>query len=612
MHCSIDNDRGRWSAQIIYLWLGWFCFGSSFAVADESQSSRGLTDTTATAHVQLHSVGLAETKWTHGLWADRFETCRKNSLPTLATIMLGEHASQTPSQYLGNFNVAAGKVQGKHRGASFNDGDFYKWLEAVAAVFAATKDPTLDRMMDECIESIAAAQRPDGYLQTSIILRQCAGDAAAKPFTDPLQFEAYNLGHLLTAACIHYRATGKTSLLDVARKAADYFNALLAQPTPQLARCAICPSHYMGTIELYRTTGEAKYLEMAKRLIELRDLVRDGTDDNQDRIPFRRQREAVGHAVRANYLYAGAADVYAETGDESLLVPLKAIWDNMVHEKMYVTGACGALFDGASPDGSKDQSQSAASIRLTAATISCPTARPTTKPAPPSAMCCGTGGCCKLPAKPNMPTSWNWPSTTPCWPAKAWMANRSSTTNTLRQLDTMPADLRWSAHPPTVLQQLLLSAEPGDARLPRSLTMPMAKPTTACGSTCTGGNVLDTTVGGETLKLTQETDYPWDGQHQNHGECGANEGLLDRAAHTGMVEGCGARRRGHATQRAVVAGNVFQTESAVEARRRFGIAASHASAMLQAHPLVEEGRNQVAVQRGPLVYCLESPDLPAG
>ena len=139
MHCSIDNDRCRWSAQIIYLCLGWFCFGSSSAVADESHSPRGLTDTTATAHVQLHSVGLAETKWTHGLWADRFETCRKNSLPSLATIMLG--TDQAPSQYLGNFNIAAGVGQGKHRGASFNDGDFYKWLEAVAAVYAVTKDP---------------------------------------------------------------------------------------------------------------------------------------------------------------------------------------------------------------------------------------------------------------------------------------------------------------------------------------------------------------------------------------------------------------------------------------------------------------------------------------
>ena len=217
---------------MIFLWLGWFCFGSTSVVADESKSSRGLTDPTATAHVQLHSVGLAETKWTHGLWADRFETCRKNSLPQMGKIIVG--TDQAPSQYLQNFRIAAGLAEGKRRGTSFNDGDTYKWLEAVAAVYAVTKDPELDRQMDDAIRAIAAAQRPDGYLQTSIIVHQRTGDATAKPFTDPLQFEAYNVGHLLTAACIHYRATGKTSLLDVARKAADYFDDLLAQPTPQL------------------------------------------------------------------------------------------------------------------------------------------------------------------------------------------------------------------------------------------------------------------------------------------------------------------------------------------------------------------------------------------
>ncbi len=170
MHCSIDNDRCWWSARIIVLLLGWFGFGSSSALADESQSSRGLTDTTATAHVQLHSVGLAETKWTHGLWADRFETCRQNSLPQLGKIMLG--TDQAPSQYLQNFRIAAGLAEGKRRGASFNDGDTYKWLEAVAAVYVVTKDPELDRQMDDAIRAIAAAQRPDGYLQTSVILRQ--------------------------------------------------------------------------------------------------------------------------------------------------------------------------------------------------------------------------------------------------------------------------------------------------------------------------------------------------------------------------------------------------------------------------------------------------------
>src|SRR5262249_55046771 len=146
-------------------------------------------------------------------------------------------------------------------------------------------------------------------------------------------------------------------LLDVAVKAADFLAGELANPTPALARSAVCPAHYMGAIELYRTTRDRKHLALARALFELRDRVTEGTDDNQDRIPFRKQREAVGHAVRANYLYAGAADVDAETGDPTLRELLEAIWNDVVHRKMYVTGACGALYDGASPDGSAKQDQ---------------------------------------------------------------------------------------------------------------------------------------------------------------------------------------------------------------------------------------------------------------
>src|SRR5207248_190167 len=137
----------------------------------------------------------------------------------------------------------------------------------------------------------------------------------------------------------------------------DFLGRAVERPTPELARSAVCPSHYMGTVELYRTTRDRKYLALAVKLLDLRDTASGGTDDNQDRLPFRKQTEAVGHAVRANYLYAGAADVYAETGDETLLRPLERIWSNVVTRKMYVTGACGALYDGASPDGSPDQKQ---------------------------------------------------------------------------------------------------------------------------------------------------------------------------------------------------------------------------------------------------------------
>ena len=107
----------------------------------------------------------------------------------------------------------------------------------------------------------------------------------------------------------------------------------------------------MGVVEMYRATGNPRYLELSKNLIDIRGMVENGTDDNQDRIPFRDQYRAMGHAVRANYLYAGVADVYAETGEQQLMKNLTSIWNDIVTRKMYVTGACGALYDGTSPDG---------------------------------------------------------------------------------------------------------------------------------------------------------------------------------------------------------------------------------------------------------------------
>src|SRR5690606_39197016 len=141
----------------------------------------------------------------------------------------------------------------------------------------------------------------------------------------------YNMGHLITTACIHYRTTGKRALLDCAIKAADYIERLCAGRPVELARNAICPSHYMGVIELYRITRDPRYLKLGEQLIEIRSLVPpgDGSDHNQDRLPFREMKEAVGHAVRANYLYAGVADVFAENGDRSLYETLAALSENV-------------------------------------------------------------------------------------------------------------------------------------------------------------------------------------------------------------------------------------------------------------------------------------------
>ncbi len=126
-----------------------------------------------------------------------------------------------------NFEIAAGKDTGSHNGPPFHDGDFYKLLEGVTSLYAVTKDKHLETMLDTAIATIAACQRADGYIHTPVLIEERKQTNKEKAFADRLNFETYNLGHLMTAGCIHYRATGKRTLLDVAIKAADYLDKFL-------------------------------------------------------------------------------------------------------------------------------------------------------------------------------------------------------------------------------------------------------------------------------------------------------------------------------------------------------------------------------------------------
>ena len=194
--------------------------------------------------------------------------------------------------------------------------------------------------------------------QQTVVGTKVGAEDEKGAFANRLNFETYNLGHLMMAGIVHKRATGKCTLFDVAVKATDFLCHFYETASAELARNAICPSHYMGVVEMYRATGNPRYLELSQNLINIRGMVENGTDDNQDRVPFREQYNAMGHAVRSNYLYAGVADVYTETGEQQLMDNLTSIWSDIVNRKMYVTGACGALYDGTSPDGTNYQPDS--------------------------------------------------------------------------------------------------------------------------------------------------------------------------------------------------------------------------------------------------------------
>jgi hypothetical protein len=173
---------------------------------------KGLTDTYNSSFSPLSSVDMGDIVWTSGFWAERLAVCRTAMVPHLWQTYTNPQVSHS----FKNFEIAAGLDTGSHAGPPFHDGDFYKLLEAVASLYAVTKDKQLDALMDQVIPVIARSQREDGYIHTPVMIAQRSSKSGAKEFEDRLNFETYNMGHLMTAACIHYRATGKKTLLNIA------------------------------------------------------------------------------------------------------------------------------------------------------------------------------------------------------------------------------------------------------------------------------------------------------------------------------------------------------------------------------------------------------------
>jgi DUF1680 family protein len=575
----------------------------------EQASGQVVADTTHSKFAVIEPIGLDEVRWTEGFWADRLDVCHNKSVPAMWELM----RDGTYKPFLEHFLIAAGKAKGDYHGAQWNDGDFYKWLEAAIATYAVTKDTELERAINTSIAAISAAQRDDGYLHTPVLIRERNGDTSAKPFENRLNFEMYNMGHLITTACLHYRLTHKTDLLDVAEKAASFLINTFSNPTPELARNSVCPSHYMAAVELYRTTGKPEYLKLAQTFLEMRNLVTDGGDDNQDLVPFTEQHEAVGHAVRANYLYAGAADLYAETGEQELLTPLTTIWENMTQKKLYITGACGALYDGASPDGSSDQGNITRVHQAFGRNYQLPntTAHNET--------CANIAG-----------AMWNWRMFLLTGEAKyidlvelalynsilsgvSLSGTEYFYVNPLRVVEPLPVELRFPRArqkfftsfccPPNVVRTI---AEVGGYAY--------SKTDDAILVNLYGSNTLETDLSAGKVKLTQTTNYPWDGKVKiTVDECPDQEFAIKL-----RIPGwCGdASMSPSPVLRGGARGGGLEPGTYVELRRKWKpgdtieLDLLMPAEFIEANPLVEETTNQVAIKRGPIVYCLESTDLP--
>ena len=255
-----------------------------------------------------------------------------------------------------NFAKAAGVMAGPHEGIFFNDSDVFKVVEGAAYSLSLHPDCNLDAYLDDLIAKIAGAQEDDGYLYTARTIDPGAMDPEREGLTRwsnlRVNHELYNVGHLYEAAVAHHQATGKRTLLDVAIRNAELIDSVFGP-----GKIRDVPGHEeieIGLAKLYRVTGERRYLELAKFFLDQRGQPDRGNlqsnYDNpgytQDHLPVTEQREAVGHAVRAGYLYSGMADIAALTGDRAHIDALDALWTNVVAKRMYLTGGIGARHHG--------------------------------------------------------------------------------------------------------------------------------------------------------------------------------------------------------------------------------------------------------------------------
>ncbi|MDR2754791.1 MAG: glycoside hydrolase family 127 protein, partial [Planctomycetaceae bacterium] len=245
-----------------------------------------------------------------------------------------------------NFAKAAKLLNGDFEGIYFNDSDVYKLLEGTAYSLADHPDPALEKHADNVIAWIAAAQLPNGYLNSYFSLRE-----QDKKWTQIGKHELYCAGHLIEAAVAYKRATGKDSLLNVAEKFSDHIiDVFCTQKSPKFG----VPGHEeieLALIKLYQLTGKEKYLTLSKHFVDVRGDQSKRNDKlsgayQQDHVPIREQSEIVGHAVRAVYLYAGVADNAAYSGDQELINAIDRLWNDVVNKKMYITGGIGARHEG--------------------------------------------------------------------------------------------------------------------------------------------------------------------------------------------------------------------------------------------------------------------------
>ena len=332
-----------------YILSAVFVMAASATLSAKSNTPKAIANGYPYTQVPFTSVNIAHDSF----WGARLKAAREVTVPLAFSKCESEHRYK-------NFDMAAYTLRhpghaglktpewdvSKIMGYSFDDTDVYKTIEGASYILQTYPDKKLKAYIDSVLTIVGAAQEPDGYLYTARTINpehphQWSG---AKRWTkeEDLSHELYNLGHMVDAACAHYQATGSRKFIDIARRYADCVCREVGSGSGQ---ATVVPGHQiaeMALARLYTLTGEKRYLEEAKYMLDYRGKTQIRQEYSQSHKPILEQTEAVGHAVRAGYMYSGIADIAALTNDSAYMKVIDRIWQNIYGKKAYLTGGVGA------------------------------------------------------------------------------------------------------------------------------------------------------------------------------------------------------------------------------------------------------------------------------
>ena len=535
-------------------------------VVDTSRSPQSLLKPVSVGSVTLNDL----------FWAPRIEMNRSITIPL-------QYQQCEATGRIDNFRRASGRKPGDFQGIFFNDSDVYKWIEAAAYSIASKPDANLDTTLDGVIDDIAAAQDRSGYLNTYYTFER-----ERERWTNLRDMhEMYCAGHLLQGAVAHHRATGKRSLLEVACRLADHVDD---QFGPQ-GRPGACGHEEMemALVELYRETGESRYLHLASRMIDARGRhpsVAGGDAYHQDHVPFRDLAEMTGHAVRAVYLDCGATDVFAETGDASLLFALERQWANMMTTRIYVTGGIGSRWDG----------------EAFGADYELPNDRAYTE------TCAAIGS-----------IMWNWRMLSIAGDARHSDLIETTLYNAVLPGLSLDGKQYFYQNPLADAGGHRRQEWFGCACCPPNIARLMASLPGYFYSVSDGavwahlyasGKVVLNVPGAGQVELIQETEYPWSGDVcLTITESPSVEWtLLLRVP--GWCRAADLRVNGKETGVRLEPGKYAAVRRIWRPGDRVDLGLAMPVRMIESHPFLSANHRQVALARGPLIYCVEAADHP--